>query len=122
MTEFDIKHLHVTLTTKSVNDKRLFTLINDLVIELLQLYSFSLSPNSLDKEFLQVSLEAAMIDLTVNNIISQWDIIWDTRNNSYTNIMSGKQQIIVKFKQNSCLNTTQLIYDIIDTDFDKKRD
>lgn len=109
---FPIHQVDITLKTKSVNNKRIFKEIDDLVIEVIKFDTFRmLDPERFDEIIFlleDVLFEFVRDEEKVDHI----DVISDNRNNSSEDKAAKRVNILVKYRQKNCFNITELHYTV----------
>lgn len=104
----------VLLTEKGIVNSELSDHIREFVeddLEIAVSMETMLDPDVRDNVVNDIA--GVMSDLYENNIVCQWDVICDRRNNSFNSEGKGIVNLDVKFKQWNCLNYTKLEYQII---------
>lgn len=119
MNNTNIDNLKVGLVKKSVNSTHLANAIDAFVFDGLSEFAAGWH-NPYHREMFLEILEHGMEELSNIGKITQWDVVCDSRNNKMSNINAGKYNLVVKFKQTNCVNTTQLIYELTDTQEEQK--
>lgn len=101
---------NIVVTKKSVNNKSIFEEIDTFIHEILE---SGLELHDEDDRWIFTQETENVLDMFVGTgKIINYDVMFDYRNNKRADMVKGKYNIIVKYKQFNCLNTTQLIYDI----------
>lgn len=99
------------LTTKSINDKRLFNDVNNFVADCItdeDEWSRGEYP-----EGIVAFVEEYLSQLYEELVIEQFKVICDDRNNVMIDVHHGVYTFCVQFKQRNCLNTTELSYRVV---------
>lgn len=104
----------ISFTEKGVVNVELVKYVRDLVEEDLEIVINMESMIDPDvRNNLIQDVIGLMIYLQDNEVISQWDVMCDRRNNSIELESNGIVNFYVKFKQWNCLNYTTLEYQVI---------
>jgi hypothetical protein len=99
------------LTSKSINDKRLLANVHDFVADCIDdedEWSRGEYP-----EGLVAFVEEYLSQLMDEQVIEQFKVICDDRNNVILDVHHGVYTFCVQYKQRNCLNITELSYRVI---------
>lgn len=102
----------VIVKTKSINSKSLFESINSTIYDAITTLGVRWTSDSNRKAFIEV-IEDFLDDLEANGIVMQHKVICDHRNNKSFSTDAKKYVLEVFYKQPHCLNTSKIIYEII---------
>jgi len=100
--------MKITLTKKSVNSKAICETIDTFIRELIDA-----DVNFYDEEDRWIVVQETdimMDELAESGKIIGWDVVFDARNNKRADMVKGHFNLIIKYVQYNCLNTSQLIY------------
>jgi len=100
----------VQIETSHVNNSSLVEEVIVFASETLDNAFFHDFTNEHDRQIMADSLDYFCDLLHENNIIDQYDIIFDKRNNKRKDMDAGKFTIEIRFKQKHCLNVTSVKY------------
>jgi len=104
------------LTTKSVNSKVLFKEINEFIEDGIQTAGVLWSSETHRESFVDIVEEYLDVEFVETGKISQVKVVCDSRNNKMSVMESGVYNFDVYFRQNHCLNVTELHYTIKEDD------
>ena len=105
--------MNVTSTTKAINNKRLFSDINELVRD--GIFSIDLAwSNEEDRSVFIDFLNSLLYEFWTNGDIEQWKIQCNNLNNTTEDMLSGKYILDIHYKQKHCLNTSKIAYTILE--------
>ncbi len=105
--------LNLSVTTKSINSKSLFQEIDKVVRD--GMFSVDLSWQDEENREIFVSfLNSVMHEYYENGVIEQWKILCNNLNNNVEDMLQGKVDVDIYFKQRNCLNTSRITYSILE--------
>ena len=102
-----------TLEKFSVNNKTLFEEIHKFVEEGITSGEVMWSSEIHRISFVEI-IENLLDDLEYDDRITQSNVICDYRNNNTLDMDNGKYTLEIFYKQRNCLNTTKLVYHIME--------
>lgn len=103
--------MKLKITPVSVNSKRLFLSINELVEEGIVTSRVSWS-NDEERELFCDFLNSMFHEIYDTGFIEQWKIKCNKQNNKMEDILEGRINLEVHYKQRNCLNITKIKYEI----------
>ena len=106
----------VIIKKRYVNSKRLFVEINDFIEEGLAQPSLTWDVPIHRQSFVEVVIDW-LAEFHAEGRITQYDVIGDERVN-LSNEPQELYNIIIKYKQKHCLNTTIIQYQVLENDDD----
>lgn len=102
------------LEKRSVNNKALFKKVHDFVHEGI-LTGQVLWNNDIHRQSFVDVVNDVLLEIADEDIIDQWNVVCDIRNNTITQMDKGIYVLEVAYRQKNCLNTTRLVYTITDS-------
>lgn len=100
-----------TYVTRNINSKRLLKEIKTIADEVCNEYIYHrsfFSEHTYEYEELVSFFNMYFTDLLEKNVITQFDIIGDGRNNKHDDIRAGRINVSIKFRQTHCINVSQI--------------
>lgn len=101
------------LEKKSVNNKAIFAELHKFIDEGI-ITGQVLWSNDLHRQSFVEIVSDLMEQMVSEDLIDQWNVISDLRNNTITDMDRGTYVVEVQYRQKNCLNTTRLIYTVKD--------
>jgi len=106
-----MSEFHVVFKARSINSKQLFKEIKQVAQDVCNEYISNRGAyieQVYDYEDLILFLDMYFGDLLQKNIITQYDLIGDHRNNTLNDVRAGNINISVKFRQLHCINVSTI--------------
>lgn len=100
-----------SLKTSNVNSKSLLNEITFFLEECIDHMGFDWAQEYHRQSFVDI-ISDDLDEVAQKNLITQWNVVFDRRNNKVADMNNGKYVVDVYYKQRNCYNTTQLTYTI----------
>lgn len=109
---FPVVTFEVTVKTKSVNNKRIFEEVDNLVMETLRIDPLRLKTVEGHDQAI-ILLEDVLDEFAqLEPKLDQITVISDQRNNSHGDREAGTVRVVVRYQQKDCFNITELEYTV----------
>lgn len=97
---------HVEVKTRNVNSKRLLKEILAIAEQACNEYRLHFTPN--DYEDVAAFFDMYLEDMLQRNVITQYTLVGDHRNNRYEDVAKGVVNLSIKLRQLHCINVTHV--------------
>lgn len=105
--------IHISVTNNSINSKKLYNEIDQIVRD--GIFSVDLPwMEEANRELMVSYLNSVMQEYWEQNVIEQWKIQCNTLNNTVDDMLQGKINLDIYYKQKNCLNTSRITYTLIE--------
>lgn len=103
--------MKLRIVPKAVNSRRLYNSINELVEEAIVTSRVSWT-NDEERDLFSEFLNSLFYEIYESGFIEQWKVKCGKTNNKMEDILEGRVNIDIYYKQRNCLNITNIRYEI----------
>ena len=105
--------MYITTTLKAINSKSLYVEIDEIITDGIFAVELDWQDDN-DRGIFIEFINSMLHEFWDRGDIEQWKIQCNTLNNTIEEMMNGKFNLDIYYKQRHCLNTSKITYTIIE--------